>query len=122
MEEYLLPGQLPRTATNIQNGGRTPLAGIFHAVTLLLIVEFFGQYASAIPLAILSGILLTVALNMSEYRLFFKMFRAPKSDVVIMLTTFILTILVDLTVAISNRYCSGVSVIYEPYGESLPVV
>ncbi len=93
-------GAIARTATNIQNGGRTPLAGIFHAVTLLLIVEFFGQYASAIPLAILSGILLTVALNMSEYRLFFKMFRAPKSDVVIMLTTFILTILVDLTVAI----------------------
>ncbi len=93
-------GAIARTATNIQNGGRTPLAGMFHAVTLLLIVAFFGKYASAIPLAILSGILLTVALNMSEYRLFFKMFRAPKSDVVIMLTTFVLTILVDLTVAI----------------------
>ena len=93
-------GAIARTATNIHNGGRTPLAGMFHAITLLLIVAFLGKYASAIPLTILAGILLTVALNMSEYRLFFKMFKAPKSDVIIMLTTFFLTIIVDLTIAI----------------------
>lgn len=93
-------GAIARTATNIQNGGRTPVAGLTHACTLLLIVIFLGKYASSIPLAILSGILLTVAVNMSEFRLFIKMFKAPKSDIAIMLTTFLLTIFVDLTVAI----------------------
>ena len=93
-------GAIARTATNIQNGGRTPIAGLTHAVTLLLIVIFLGTYASAIPLAILSGILLTVAVNMSEYKLFIKMFKAPKSDIAIMITTFLLTIFIDLTVAI----------------------
>ena len=93
-------GAIARTATNIQNGGRTPVAGLTHACTLLLIVIFLGKYASSIPLAILSGILLTVAVNMSEFRLFIKMFKAPKSDIAIMLSTFLLTIFVDLTVAI----------------------
>ena len=93
-------GAIARTATNIQNGGRSPIAGLTHACTLLLIVLLLGKYASSIPLAILSGILLTVAVNMSEYRLFIKMFKAPKSDIVIMLTTFLLTIFIDLTVAI----------------------
>ncbi len=93
-------GAIARTATNIHNGGNTPLAGITHAFTLLLIVMLFGKYASAIPLVVLSSILLTVAVGMSEYHLFFQMFKAPKSDIVVMLTTFFLTVFLNLTVAI----------------------
>ncbi len=94
-------GAIARTATNIRNGGRTPVAGIIHAGVLLLIVLCFGQYAAMIPLAALAGILITVAFNMSEYRLFGKMFyRAPKSDTAVMLITFCLTVFLDLTIAI----------------------
>ena len=94
-------GAIARTATNIRNGGRTPVAGIIHAVVLLGIVLCFGKYAAMIPLATLGGILITVAINMSEYRLFRTMvFRAPKSDVAVMLITFFLTIFLDLTISI----------------------
>jgi SulP family sulfate permease len=94
-------GAIARTATNIRNGGRTPVAGVVHAVTLLGIVVFFGKYAAMIPLAVLAGILITVALNMSEYRLFLRtIYRAPKSDTSVMLITFFLTVFLDLTIAI----------------------
>jgi SulP family sulfate permease len=93
-------GAIARTATNIKNGGRTPLAGIIHAVTLLLILIFFGKWAGLIPMASLSAVLLVVAYNMSEWKLFVRMFKSPKSDSAIMLITFLLTVLVDLTVAI----------------------
>lgn len=94
-------GAIARTATNIRNGGRTPVAGVIHALTLLAIVLCFGKYAAMIPLAALGGILITVSLNMSEYRLFTKMIlRAPKSDTAVMLITFFLTIFLDLTIAI----------------------
>ncbi len=94
-------GAIARTATNVRNGGRTPIAGLIHAAVLLLIVLCFGEYAAMIPLAALAGILITVALNMSEYRLFVKMIRrAPKSDVAVMLLTFFLTVFLDLTIAI----------------------
>jgi SulP family sulfate permease len=93
-------GAIARTATNIKSGGRTPLAGIIHAVTLLLILLIFGNLATMIPMAALAGILIIVAYNMSEIRLFVKLFRSPKSDVIVLLTTFLLTVLVDLTVAI----------------------
>ncbi len=93
-------GAIARTATNIKNGGRTPFAGIIHAVTLLLILIFFGPWASLIPMAALAGILISVAYNMSEWHLFVRMFRSPKSDVVVLVTTFLLTVFVDLTVAI----------------------
>jgi SulP family sulfate permease len=93
-------GAIARTATNIKNGGLTPFAGIIHAVTLLLIMMFFGKWAALIPMATLAGILLVVAYNMSEWHLFVKMFKSPKSDIAVLLVTFFLTVLVDLTVAI----------------------
>lgn len=93
-------GAIARTATNIKNGGRTPFAGIIHAITLLLILIFFGPWAALIPMAALAGILISVAYNMSEWHLFVKIFKSPKSDVVVLLTTFLLTVFVDLTVAI----------------------
>jgi sulfate permease, SulP family len=93
-------GAIARTATNVKNGGRTPIAGMTHAVTLLLITLFFGQWAAKIPLAVLAAILVVVAYNMSEWRTFAAELRAPKSDVAVLLITFSLTVLVDLTVAI----------------------
>src|SRR5438045_1246335 len=93
-------GAIARTATNVKNGGRTPIAGMTHAVTLLLITLFFGRWAARIPLATLAAILVVVAFHMSEWRTFISEFRAPKSDVAVLLTTFLLTVLWDLTVAI----------------------
>ncbi len=93
-------GAIARTATNIKNGGRSPIAGIVHAVTILLIFIFFGKWAALIPMATLAGILIVVAYNMSEMHLFIKLFKGPKSDVLVLLCTFLLTVLVDLTVAI----------------------
>lgn len=93
-------GAIARTATNIKNGGRTPVAGIIHAVTLLLIMLFFGQWATLIPMATLAAILIVVSYNMSEWHLFVKLLRSPKSDIAVLLTTFFLTVLIDLTVAI----------------------
>jgi sulfate permease, SulP family len=93
-------GAIARTATNVKNGGRTPIAGIVHALTLLLIMLFVGKWASLIPMATLAGILVVVSYNMSEWRGFVTVLRGPRSDVVVLLTTFFLTVLVDLTVAI----------------------
>jgi len=93
-------GAIARTATNVKNGGRTPVAGMVHAVTLLLITVFFGRWAGLIPMAALAAILVVVAYSMSEWRTFLAEFRAPKSDVAVLLTTFLLTVLWDLTVAI----------------------
>ena len=93
-------GAIARTATNVRNGGRTPVAGIVHAVTLLLITLFAARWASLIPMATLAAILVVVAYHMSEWRGFVGELRSPKSDVVLLLTTFGLTVLVDLTVAI----------------------
>ncbi len=93
-------GAIARTATNIKNGGRTPFAGMTHALVVLLILLCCGSWAGLIPLAALAGILMVVAWNMSEWRLFLRLFRGPKSDVAVLLATFSLTILVDLTVAI----------------------
>ncbi len=93
-------GAIARTATNIKNGGRTPVAGIFHAVTLLLITLFFGRWAALIPMAVLAAILVVVSYHMSEWRSFRSELRAPRSDVAVLLITFALTVLVDLTVAV----------------------
>jgi SulP family sulfate permease len=93
-------GAIARTATNIKNGGRTPIAGIIHALTLLLIMLFFGSYAKLIPMATLAAILVIVAYNMSEWKTFKSLLKSPKSDVVVLLTTFFLTVIFDLTVAI----------------------
>ena len=93
-------GAIARTATNVKSGGRTPVAGIVHAGTLLLITLFFGRWASLIPMATLAAILVVVSYHMSEWRAFVAELRSPKSDVAVLLVTFFLTVLVDLTVAI----------------------
>jgi SulP family sulfate permease len=93
-------GAIARTATNVKNGARTPVAGMVHAATLLLITLFFGRWAALIPMATLAAVLVIVAYQMSEWRTFRSELRAPKSDVAVLLTTFTLTVLVDLTVAI----------------------
>jgi sulfate permease, SulP family len=93
-------GAIARTATNIKSGGRTPISAIIHAITLLLIMLFFGRWAALIPMPALAAILIFVAYNMSEYHAFLKLLRSPKSDVAVMLVTFFLTVLIDLTVAI----------------------
>lgn len=93
-------GAIARTATNIKNGGRTPVAGIVHAITLLLIMLFFGQLAKLIPMATLAAILVIVAYNMSEWRSFKSLLKSPRSDVIVLLTTFLLTVIFDLTIAI----------------------
>ncbi|MBX3147264.1 MAG: sulfate permease [Gemmatimonadales bacterium] len=95
-------GAIARTATNVRNGGRTPIAGVVHALTLLVITLFAGRYAAMIPMATLAAILVMVAYHMSEWRTFRSEIRgAPRTDVAIMLATFGLTVLVDLSVAIA---------------------
>lgn len=93
-------GAIARTATNVKNGGRTPIAGITHAITLLFIMLFVGKWAKLIPMSCLAGILIVVAYNMSEWRSFVAILKGSKFDAVVLLTTFLLTVLVDLTVAI----------------------
>lgn len=93
-------GAIARTMTNIRNGGKTPVAGIIHSIVLLLILLFFGKLAGLIPMSCLAGILIVVSYNMSEWRSFKGLFRNSRSDVTVLLVTFFLTVIVDLTVAI----------------------
>jgi sulfate permease, SulP family len=94
-------GAIARTATNVKNGGRTPVAGMIHALTLLIITLGAGSLAGRIPMAVLAAILVVVAYHMCEWRAFVAELSSPKSDVAVLLTTFGLTIFVDLTVAIT---------------------
>jgi len=93
-------GAIARTATNVKNGGRTPIAGMVHSLVLLVIMLFFGSYAKLIPMATLAAILINVSYNMSEWRNFLYLLKSPKSDVIVLLTTFFLTVIFDLTLAI----------------------
>lgn len=93
-------GAIARTATNVKNGGRTPIAGIVHALTLLAILTTVGRWVALLPMAGLAGVLLVVAYNMSELRVFRGLLRGPRSDVLVLLSTFALTVLIDLVVAI----------------------
>ena len=93
-------GAIARTAANIRNGGRTPVAGIIHAGVLLVIILAAAPLAKHVPLPVLSAILITVAFNMADWRELKYLFRFPKSDITVYLTTFILTIIFDLTVAV----------------------
>ncbi len=93
-------GAIARTATNIKSGGLTPMAGIFHAAFILIFMLFFTDIIAFIPLAALSAILFVVAWNMSEVHHFVRIFRLSKNDRMVMVLTFALTVLVDLTVAI----------------------
>lgn len=94
-------GAIARTATNVKNGGRTPVAGIIHSLTLLIITIFAGRWAGLIPMATLAAILVVVSYHMCEWRTFLAELRSPKGDVAVLLTTFLLTVFIDLTVAIS---------------------
>ncbi len=93
-------GAIARTATNIKNGGRSPIAGIVHALTLLLIMVLLGPWAKLIPMSTLAAILIMVAYNMSEHHIFRQLLKAPKSDIIVLLATFFLTVFFDLTIAI----------------------
>lgn len=93
-------GAIARTMTNINNGGRTPIAGIIHAIVLLLILLFLGGLTKHIPMACLAGVLVIVAYNMSEWRTFLSLTKQSKSTLAILLTTFGLTVVFDLTIAI----------------------
>ena len=99
---FAATGAIARTATNIRNGGTSPLAGVVHSVTLILIVLFLAPLATDVPLAVLAAILFVVAWNMSEVKHVIKLLkRAPRADVVILLATFFLTVFVDLVVAVN---------------------
>lgn len=93
-------GAIARTATNIKAGARSPLSAIFQGLIILVLLYFFGSFVSMIPLASLAALLVLVAYNMSEWRVFLKLFRSPRGDIVILLATFLLTVFVDLVTAI----------------------
>ena len=93
-------GAIARTMTNINNGGRTPVAGIVHAAVLLLIFLFLMPLAQYIPMACLAGVLVIVSYNMSGWRSFASIMKNPKSDVIVLMVTFLLTVIFDLTIAI----------------------
>ena len=93
-------GAIARTATNIKNGGKTPVAGIVHALTLLLILLFFGKYAAYIPMAALSAVLINVAWNMAGFPAIRSLIKGQKSDTAVFAVTFLITVFVDLTMAI----------------------
>ena len=93
-------GAIARTMTNINNGGRTPVAGIAHAIVLALIYLFLMPLVKFIPMSCLAGILVVVSYNMSEWRSFKAILKNPKSDIIVLLVTFFLTVIFDLTVAI----------------------
>ncbi|EHQ07041.1 SulP family inorganic anion transporter [Leptonema illini] len=93
-------GAIARTATNIRNGATSPVAGIVHAATLLAIMLLFGSYVKHIPMPVLASILVIVAYNMSEWRTFLGILKSPRSDVIVLLATFFLTVVFDLVLAI----------------------
>ncbi len=93
-------GAIARTAANVRNGGRTPVAGMVHSLVVFAVMMIFMPYAKMIPMTTLAAILMVVAYNMSELRAFKNLFKAPKTDIAILLSTFILTVVMDLVVAI----------------------
>src|SRR5574344_1377444 len=93
-------GAIARTATNIKNGGRTPVSGIVHSITLLFIMLFLGKYAVYIPMAVLAAVLVSVSWNMACFPAVKALMKGQKSDICVFLVTFLITVFVDLTVAI----------------------
>jgi len=93
-------GAIARTMTNINNGGKTPVAGLIHAIVLLLLLLFLGPLMDYIPMAVLAGVLVIVSYNMSGWRSVVGILRGPRADIAVMLVTFALTVLLDLTIAI----------------------
>ncbi len=94
-------GAIARTAANVKNGGRTPVSGMVHALVLLLVLAIFAPYARLIPMPVIAAILISVAYNMCQWRQFVYLVKtSPKSDIIILVTTFVLTVVFDLVVAI----------------------
>ena len=93
-------GAIARTATNIKSGGKTPIASVIHALFLLLVLLFIGKWAAMIPMATLAAVLIVVAYNMSEWREFKHLLKSPRGDIAVLLVTFLLTVFIELTVAI----------------------
>ena len=93
-------GAIARTATNIKSGGKTPVAAIIHAVFLLLVLLLIGKWAAMIPMATLAAVLVVVAYNMSEWREFRHLLKSPRGDIAVLMATFLLTVFIELTVAI----------------------
>ncbi|MFZ4454958.1 MAG: SulP family inorganic anion transporter [Bacteroidales bacterium] len=111
-------GAIARTMTNINNGGKTPISGIIHAGVLLLILLFLGDLSKHIPMSCLAGILVVVAYNMSEWRTFKGLMKNQKSDVAVLLTTFFLTVIFDLTIAIEIGLLLAVILFIQRIGEN----
>ena len=114
-------GAIARTMTNINNGGRTPLAGLIHAVVLLLILLFLGDLTKHIPMACLAGVLVVVAYNMSEWRTFKSLAKESMSTLAVLLTTFLLTVIFDLTIAIEVGLLLAVFLFLKRMAESTQV-
>ncbi len=114
-------GAIARTMTNINNGGRTPIAGIVHAVVLLLVLLFFGRLVGFIPMACLAGVLIVVSYNMSEWRAIRALSKNPKSDFAVMLVTFVLTVIFDLIVAIEVGLLLAIVLFLKRTSESVSI-
>lgn len=114
-------GAIARTATNVKNGGRTPIAGITHAIMLLLIMLLFAPLAKLIPMACLAGILIVVSYHMSEWRQFKSLLKSNKLDVLILLVTFFLTVVFDLVLAIEIGIVLSSFVLMKRMSDSLKV-
>ncbi len=93
-------GAIARTATNIKSGAKTPISAVIHCIFLLLVLLFVGRWAALIPMTTLAAVLIVVAYNMSEWREFVHLFRSPRGDIAVLLITFLLTVFIELTVAI----------------------
>src|SRR5690606_36647696 len=112
---------ITRTATNIKNGGRTPIAGIIHAIVLLLIMLLFAPVAKLIPLSCLAGILVVVAWHKGEWHHFRTLLKSNRMDVIVLLTTFFLTVLFDLIIAIEIGMILSSFIFMKRMGESTTI-
>ncbi len=114
-------GAIARTMANINNGGRSPIAGVVHAVVLLLVLLFLGTLVGYIPMPCLAAVLIMVSYNMSGWRTFKAIMRNPKSDVAVLFTTFLLTVIFDLTIAIEIGLLLAVVLFLKRISESASV-
>ncbi len=114
-------GAIARTMTNINNGGKTPIAGIIHAIVLLLILLFLGDLTKHIPMACLAGVLVVVAYNMSEWRSFISLSKQSRETFIVLMTTFLLTVIFDLTIAIAIGLLLSVFIFMKRMNESTTI-
>lgn len=114
-------GAIARTMTNINNGGRTPVAGIIHALVLLLVLLLFGNLVGLIPMPCLAAVLIMVSYNMSGWKTFVSLARNPKSDFAVLITTFVLTVVFDLTIAIEIGLLLAIVLFLKRTSESIDI-